>query len=224
MRQDHNAHEINTKKSDQIVSGSASRPHKVPIVVQKGNKFKQVLLSEHSSITTNGLHSQKDLAELWKNTTQRIISTKFPFLFYLSDLSVSVLQYCSTTWYKKLSTTSRSNCSKIVRQPLEELYESAKQRRRRSTVPEPNRVPNSEQKKKSCVHRSVLELTLNLVSGLDLRPGASKAELVECVDRLQTWFSLGAGKRGLTWYGKQRMLWCHFLLSTSWPVYRATFV
>lgn len=81
-RRDHNAHEINTKKSDEIVFGSPSRSHKVPFVIQKGNKFKQVLLSKHSGIMTNGLLSQKDLAELLcKNTKQRMVSTISDFFF-----------------------------------------------------------------------------------------------------------------------------------------------
>lgn len=47
---------------------------------------------------------------------------------------------------------------------------------------------------KSAVHQSVPELTLNLVPGLDLHPGALKTEVVECVYHLFRVQEFGDGR------------------------------
>ena len=161
---DSNALQINTKKTEEIVFGSPSDSHKVPIVIHN-EKIQQVFSYKYLGVMIDHLLSWKDHIEfVCKKTKQRIYflrrlrsfgASKQILLLFFTSVIMSVLQYCYTTWYKSLSTTLKSKllhqmkiCSKIVGQPLEKFYESAYHnnilRLANTIVSDPNHVLNSE--------------------------------------------------------------------------------
>ena len=69
---DNNALEINTKKREEIVFGSPSDSHKVPILIHN-EKMKQVFSYKHLAVTIDHLLLWKDhIGFVGKKTKQRI--------------------------------------------------------------------------------------------------------------------------------------------------------
>ena len=137
---DDNALLINAKKTAEIVFGSPPDTHSSPVIIHD-EQIKQVCSFTYLGVTIDHLLSWKDhVVSLCKKTKQRLYflrrlrsfgASKQILLLFFSSVIMSVLQYCSTTWYGCLSVTSKSQllrqmniCSKIVGKPLYSLYES----------------------------------------------------------------------------------------------------
>ena len=137
---DNNALIINTKKTEEIIFGAPSETHRSPITIH-GESINQVCSYKYLGVVIDHLLSWKDHIEsLCMKTKQRIYflrrlrsfgASRRILLLFFTSVIMSVLQYCSTTWYGCLSVALKSQllqqlsiCSKIVGQPLLKLYTS----------------------------------------------------------------------------------------------------
>ena len=137
---DNNALIINTKKTEEIVFGAPLEICKSPITIHS-EQIDQVCSYTYLGVVIDHLLSWKDQIEsVCKKTKQRIYflrrlrsfgASRRILLLFFTSVIMSVLQYCSTTWYGCLSVALKSQmlqqlniCSKIVGQPLQELYTS----------------------------------------------------------------------------------------------------
>ena len=137
---DNNALIINTKKTEEIVFGAPLEICKSPITIHS-EQIDQVCSYTYLGVAIDHLLSWKDQIEsVCKKTKQRIYflrrlrsfgASRRILLLFFTSVIMSVLQYCSTTWYGCLSVALKSQmlqqlniCSKIVGQPLQELYAS----------------------------------------------------------------------------------------------------
>ena len=137
---DNNALIINTKKTEEIIFGAPPETHRSPITIH-GESINQVCSYKYLGVVIDHLLSWKDHIEsLCMKTKQRIYflrrlrsfgASRRILLLFFTSVIMSVLQYCSTTWYGCLSVALKSQllqqlsiCSKIVGQPLQKLYTS----------------------------------------------------------------------------------------------------
>ena len=135
---DNNALIINTKKTEEIVFGAPPDTHRSLITIH-GEQINQVCSYTYLRVVIDHLLSWKDQIEsVCKKTKQRIYflrrlrsfgASRQILLMFFTSVIMSVLQYCSTTWYGCLSAALKSQllqqlniCSKIVGQPLQRLY------------------------------------------------------------------------------------------------------
>ena len=137
---DNNALIINTKKTEEIVFGTPPEICSSPITIHS-EQINQVCSYTYLGVVIDNLLSWKEQIEtVCKKTKQRIYflrrlrsfgASRRILLLFFTSVIMSVLQYCSTTWYGCLSVALKSQmlqqlniCSKIVGQPLQELYTS----------------------------------------------------------------------------------------------------
>ena len=132
---------MNTKKTKEIVFGNIPVNHNAPITIH-GEAIEQVGSYTYLGVIVDNLLSWGDQIEaVCKKTKQRIYflrrlrsfgTSKRILLLFFTSVILSVLQYCSTSWFGCLSDTLRTKvlkplniCSKIVGQPLETLFDTS---------------------------------------------------------------------------------------------------
>ena len=130
---DNNALIINTKKTEEIIFGAPLETHRSPISIH-GEVINQVCSYKYLGVVVDHLLSWKDQTESLCKKTKQIIyflrrlrsfgASRRILLLFFTSVIMSVLQYCSTTWYGCLSVALKSQlmqqlsiCSKIVGQP-----------------------------------------------------------------------------------------------------------